>query len=464
MKRLLRSPLTLLLTFLGFTVLSWVLFFREERVLTALVTFMPAWQPVLLDIRQYLLSVGLNTVPTLLFGVLAVTACAAYLFSLKEEHTRNFTIMYALIFQAVVFFSYPVLSTDIFSYIFSDRVFTEYGQNIWKVTPDTFPDDPYWLLSDWKDQTKVYGMVNQVLYLPASYLGGESLVLTVILYKLTAVAFSVAALLVFVELLKDRLEKQQVQAIKLLFWNPLYVLEIAGSGHNDVAMIFFFLWSLLFYKNKQWWWAGVVLALSVQVKLILAAFFIFAGVALLRQKNWRALVEFGAGVGLVNAAAFWYMQVTPLEFLSRVLYNSSVYWQSLPSLVHRFWENEKVLFTPAVLVMVAVVLLWQWRKKVEPVLATTVFLLLYLLLFSAAYWNWYVLWVLVAVPFIKVKWLQVMIVAFSFTSLLAYPLLWLSLRFGYNHLGWSFVYYGWIFVVPMVLGWLARSRDTAKLL
>ncbi|MDQ5951449.1 MAG: alpha,6-mannosyltransferase, partial [Patescibacteria group bacterium] len=298
-----------------------------------------------------------------------------------------------------------------------------------------------------------------VIYLPAAIIGGENLLLTVALYKLTAVLFAIATLFIFVKLIENRSEKDQSQAIKLLFWNPLFVLEIAGSGHNDIAMIFFFMVCLLLYWKKQWLWAGVTLALSVQIKLITAVFLIFVVVDFLRKKEWKAVLEFGAGFGVINLLAFWYMQVSPLDFLSRVMYNNTVYWQSLPSLVHKFWENEKSLFTPLMGMTGLTLIIYQWKKKLEPVLVTVLFLLAYLLFFSAAYWNWYVLWVLVLVPFIKMKWLRVMILAFSFTSLFAYPLLWVSLRFGYSNILWSFVYYAWIFAVPMVVGYVSKYKN-----
>lgn len=458
MKRLLQSPLTLIFTFISFTILSWVLFFREERALVAIGNFMPMLRPFLSSSRESLLHLGLNTVPTLLFGIVALLSFAAYFFSLQKSLDKKSTIIFALLFQVIVFFSYPVLSTDIFSYIFSDRVFTEYGQNVWKVTPNQYSDDPYELLADWKDQTKVYGAVNQIIYLPASYIGGENLVLTLTLYKLTALLFAVGTLYVFSKLVENRSPKDQSTAIKLLFWNPLFVLEIAGSGHNDIAMIFFFMICLWLFQHKKMLWAGVALALSIQVKLITAVFLIFVVIDFFRKKEWKALFEFVSGFGVVNLVAFWYMQVSPLDFLSRVLYNSSVYWQSLPSLAHKFWKNEKSLFSPLLGITGFGVIWYQLKKKLEPLLVMALFLTAYLLFFSAAYWNWYVLWVLILVPFIQMQWLRAMIIAFSFTSLCAYPLLWLSLRFGYNHIGWSFIYYAWIFVVPLTVGVLVRKK------
>lgn len=440
----------LLLSFCGFLFLSCWLLFRDVRALIGIGNLYPDLKTPLFEIQNLLLRYGLNTLPTLFFGILAIISFGAYLASLRTKINLRKTVLYAVIFQAIIFFSYPILSTDIFSYMFSDRVFTEYGQNIWKVSPDTFRDDPYEIFSDWRDQTKVYGAVNQIIYLPASYLGGENFILTVLLYKAVSLIFSLATLLVVLRLTKSLDLDKRSSIVRMIFWNPLFILEILGSGHNDIAMLFFFLLSYLFYERKQWFVAGIVLALSVQVKMITIIFFGFAMLQLLQNKRFSELAKFAVGFILINVASFWYMHINPLEFLSRVFYNTSVYWQSLPSLVHKFFINEKPVFTFMLVAMLIGLLLTQLRQKLKPLLVSTLFLLGYLFFFTAAYWNWYVLWVLLLVPFCRQKWLSVTVLIFSFTSLTAYPLLWLSQRFAYENILWQFVFYFWIFVVPLI--------------
>ena len=141
-------------------------------------------------------------------------------------------------FSADCLFSYPILSTDIFSYIYSDRVLVEYGQNPWLVKPGVFPDDPFGLLADWTEQTKVYGLVNQIIYLPAAVLGGGKLLPTVVTYKLVALIYLLLTLAIVIGLVRDLEEVKQANIIRALFWNPLLVLEFAGAGHNDIAMAF----------------------------------------------------------------------------------------------------------------------------------------------------------------------------------------------------------------------------------
>jgi len=445
------------LCFVGFVLLSWVLLFRDERALPVYEALYPALGGSLSATRTWLLSYGLNVLPTLAFAATAVVAFIAYLWSLRNSFSVQKVVKAAVAFQLIAFLSYPILSTDIFSYMFADRVQTEYGQNVWEVTPDTFPEDSFASLADWKDQTKVYGAVNQIVYLPAAYLGKGDVAATLLLYKLTTLVFALGSLAVFWKLTNGTKDKVRAILLQTIFWNPLFVLEMVGNGHNDIIMIFFVLLSILLWKQQRWLWAGVALALAVQVKLIPVVLFAYFAWYLLQKKNWAGLFRYSGAFLVVNALSFLFMQVNPLQFLERVLYNNSVYWQSLPALVERFWPGSNLPFG-LVLVGVGLGLAYlQWVKKWHPIFTSALALLLYLLFFSSAYWNWYVLWVLVLIPFIKESWLKRTILALSFTSLLAYPLLWFSLRYGFGNPIWPIVTYLWIFGVPVGV-WVREGR------
>ena len=174
---------------LGLILLSWILVFRDERALAGFESVYPFLDEFLFAIRELLLQYSLNVIPTLLFAIFGITAFFSYIKLLKFPFNKKQVIKIALILQVVTFFSYPVLSTDIFSYVFSNRVATEYQQNKWLVAPQEFSDDVFEQFADWKDKTNVYGYVNHVLYLPANYFGFDDVFTTILLYKLTAFGF-----------------------------------------------------------------------------------------------------------------------------------------------------------------------------------------------------------------------------------------------------------------------------------
>jgi hypothetical protein len=449
-------------TFLSFLILSWWLLFRDERALTAFEFFYPHLDGNFMGMRTVLLRYGLNVLPTLAFALTVLTAFGAYFLAITQNFSRRNSIILALVFQAIIFFSYPILSTDIFSYIFSDRVYTEYKQNVWQTSPDNFPSDPFEKLADWKDQSSVYGLVNHWLYLPAAILGDDDLFKTVLLYKLVPTIFSLLSLMVVLRLVGNKPEQIRARVVRTIFWNPLFVLEMIGSGHNDILMIFFLLLSLWCWQNKKWLGAGLMLALSVQVKIIPVLVFFFFCLKLLQTKNLTALTKYAGVFITINLIAFWLMVVNPLDFLDRVAHNNTVYWQSLPSLLERFVPSFNLPFSLVFLLIILALSYLQIRKKWTPIQTSAMALMAYIMFFTTAYWNWYVFWPFILVVFTQEKLLKKNLALMTMTSMLAYPLLWLSHRYGFGNPIWPIVTYLIVFAVPLGLTFLQTPKKWLK--
>lgn len=449
---------TLVLSFIIFTTSSWWLLFRDERALSAIESFYPFLDGGLLQIRQVLLKYGLNVVPTIAFAVTGIWAFIAYFAALKVKFSKKSSILLAVIFQTIVFFSYPVLSTDIFSYVFSHRVFTEYGQNTWKVAPDRFSSDPFEQLADWKENTSVYGAVNQITYLPATVFGGDDLIATIFLYKLTAAVFVAGTIWLVLKITEEKSDHEQAQIVRMFFWNPLFVLEFLGSAHNDIIMFFFLLAAIYYWQKKHWFFSGVFLALAVQVKIIPIIVFGFLALWLLQKKQLKNLVKFAASFLTVNLAAFAYMNINPLEFLQRVAFNNSVYWQSVPALFERLAPATNIPFALVFAIFGLFMIIWQIKKNRPPLETASITLLVYVAFFTSAYWNWYIFWAMIPAVFTKNKQLIALTVLLTFGSLMAYPILWLSHRFFFGHPFWQIFTYAGIFILPIVFWWFNKEK------
>ena len=449
-KNLISSKLLLLIlttSFFCFVVLSWWLLFRDQRALAGFESIYPFFNGSLLATRQFLLGYSLNVLPTVLFALVSITSFAAYFLLLQKQFLVRTVIAWALFFQLITFISYPILSTDIFSYAFSQRVFVEYQENIWLVPPEKYSTDMFAQFADWKDKTNVYGVLNQIIYIPATYLGRADVFSTIVLYKLTVAVFSVASIFVLAKILEDK--SRQAFYLKVVFWNPLFLLETVGSGHNDTILLFFILVSFLSWKQKKFALAGIFLALAVQIKLIPIICFGFCALSLLQNKKIIPLLKFITTFFTVTALSFAVMAVSPLVFLERVLYNTSSYWQSLPGLFKQFLPELTLPFTLLFGVFCLYLVYLQVRKSLSPFLSFCLALLGYLFFFTGAYWNWYVLWLLVPVACIKNTTMRNTVLLFSFTSCLAYPLLWFSHRFAFGSPLWPIIQYALLFGVPM---------------
>lgn len=444
-------------SFISFFVLSWILLFRDPRALIGISNFYPGIKDFLFSAQILLSQYGLNTIPTIAFAFTAIAALIAYVLSLTQKISLKNTILFACIFQAITFFSFPILSTDIFSYIFSERVSTVHHENIWQVKPAVFPDDQFGVLADWKDTTSVYGGVHYLLYLIPSLIGQNDLLTLVVLYKIIPAIFAIGAMAIFYSLLVHFKMREPERMLRFVFWNPLLILELLGSGHNDSMMLFFTLLSIFFYYRKAWLFAGIAIALAVQIKLIPLVLFFFGIIALLRNKKNRDALVYAGGFIVINSALFIYMQVSLVEFVQRVAYNGGVYWQSLQTIIQTFTPGQSGFVVYVFLLWLAYYTLRSW-KNVDPVYAYVVVLLVYLIFVSAAYWNWYVLWLFPLVPFIANRKVAMTVLKLSATSLLAYPLLWIIHRINTPSPIWPVMQYLFIFGPPIAVYLLASYK------
>lgn len=453
------TPWTLIICYIVFLILSWVLVLRDPRAIIGIGNLYPILRDTLFALQAQAAGYGINSIPTILFICNAALSLVVYLISFKQKINLKKTIIYAAVFQIITFLSFPILSTDIFSYIMSERVSTTHNQNIWQVKPAAFPDDQYAVLADWKDTTSVYGAVHYLLYLPPSLIGQNDLVTLVLLFKIVPAVFAVGLMIVFYKLLLLYKAKDPALWLRVVFWNPLFILEIFGSGHNDSMMLFFTMLAWLFYLRRNWLVSGVVIALAVQIKLIPIVLFFFCLLSLIINKKLRSALVYALAFFATNTIAFLFMQTNAQDFLQRVAYNGGVYWQSLPNVLQSLYPAAVVAIPIIFVLWVIGYTLGILRKDFDPLEAFVSVLLVYLLFVSSAYWNWYVLWIFPFIVFIKNRNIFILVLLLTCTSLLAYPLLWIIHRINTPSVVWPVLQYVFVSGTIMAFYLLLRLRN-----
>jgi alpha-1,6-mannosyltransferase len=209
---------------------------------------------------------------------------------------------------------YPITATDVFEYVFHSRILVHYGQNPLAVPPAAFKGDPFLKTVNWALHPSPYGPLWVILTVPGSLLGGNDLLLNLVLMRGLTVLFYFACAVVIAAILRTKDPQQQVGGTLLFAWNPLILFEAPGNGHNGIIMMFFALLAIYFLVKRQWVWVIPVLVASVLVKyitaILLLPFLIYCWRA---QEGRRNQLVYLAKTSLVSALV---VGVLALPFLS----------------------------------------------------------------------------------------------------------------------------------------------------
>lgn len=197
------------------------------------------------------------------------------LVSLLKDNIKLLTYL-AFGFRAVFILAIPNLSQDFYRFIWDGRMLFA-GFNPYLFTPESFISSGEFPIAQAEalyagmgtlngSHFTNYPPINQLCFFIASIFAGKSILGSVVVFKLLIIAADFGTFFYGSKLLK-RLNLPQYT----IFWyilNPFIIIELIGNLHFEGVMIFFLIWSLYLLHCGKWKWAGVVLALSISVKLI----------------------------------------------------------------------------------------------------------------------------------------------------------------------------------------------------
>jgi len=406
--------------------LSWILLLRDQTLIHGLGEIYPRLLPGLLAWRENLLHLGLNTIATLVFIALMFVIAWSYFQMLKRENNIKKILIFPIVFLFVTLFSFPVLSTDIFDYVLTNEQVAVCRTNIWALPPSSCPTGPLILMTSWSNITSPYGIVNQFFYNFSGIIGGKDLLLSVVANKLLVTFFGIGVIIVLYKFFKEYSPNNLTRGLILFAWNPLFIIETAGNGHNDIIMVFFVLLAIYFWKKSPIL-SGFFLAVSIQTKFMSVFLLPFVVLYMVLKRQFKQLFEFLTSFGLFLFLSIWIMGEGFVPYLHRLIFGSSIYWQSFPSLFQHFFPNIKGLFLGLLVTLLIVQLIRLIRHKDSPLSLYCQTIFIYLILLISAFWNWYPIWILGLAPLLGKKW-QNAIVVLSISSVFLYPLRWIMLR------------------------------------
>ena len=296
----------------------------------------------------------------------------------------------------------PVLSKDIYKYVFDGRILAIYGQNPFVQVPAEFPRDPFYNLIDWKTTVNAHGPIWRVAEAGAALAGGErchDAILAMKVWPALAYLGTTAALFA---MLRAWQPERAIWGTMVYAWNPLVSLEALQNGHNDVVAALPMLLAVWLVLRGQARWAFPMLAVAALVKPLALALGPLLLVAALRQGGSRreAVWGIGHGAGLVVLAylPFWAGLAT-LQGLARGhVFTTSPATVFLGSLEGAGLAPDHAMLiasaaaTGLFLVGFVALLRAVWSGRLPFVPAALGVLFLYLLVGAQAFHPWYLLW------------------------------------------------------------------------
>lgn len=181
-----------------------------------------------------------------------------------------------------IFFSFPALTYDLFNYIMTAKVTYQYHENPYVVMPIEIPNDPNLIFTRAANKVALYGPTWILLSAIPHALGSGNIWLSIYAFKFMNVLAYLFMIYLIYKLTKN------ITNVIFFALNPLIIIEILISGHNDIYMMLLAIAGLWLVLKGNGLFGWVLFITSVFVKgatLILTPLFFFLH-RLSREKIW----------------------------------------------------------------------------------------------------------------------------------------------------------------------------------
>ncbi len=388
-----------------------------------------------------------------------------------------------------------LFSKDALSYLVYGQAFGVYGLNPYTTSPNHMQFDFNFRLIDWHDAVSVYGpvwtLLCTALYKLAAPLATTHIWGYIIGFRALGLAFHLGNALLIWYILGRIRPQQQIAGTIFYAWNPLALIEFAGNGHNDAALIFFLLAAIAAHVAERRRTTLVVLFLTLSVLTKFITLLVVPAYALLlwrttaappgrwisraRVVAWAQALGVAALAFVVLWAPFASALRNPLFLLDATA--MSRYDNSLLQLA--YWGAKSALglvFPPELSAQVAnlsvkligrvafvgiwLVLTWRTRDTTDWLRGSFWILFCYLMLATPWFWPWYVTWLVALAPLVAGRRTTAIAMTFSVSVLVIYVMWGNTLPFDRGSLypAHNIVAFG----LPLLVLWLQlRERGAA---
>ena len=332
----------------------------------------------------------------------------------------------SLCFGIVLLFMYPFGASDIFDYIFRGRILGVYGANPFIQVPRDFSKDLFYCCIAWKKSPSSYGPLWELLAGETASLAGGNMLANLIAFKLLVAGFWAGTLAVAALMLRGSSFHNKLSLFYLLAWNPVILYECWGNGHNDIVMIFWVVLAGFAIQRKHYTISILALIAGGMIKYLPLLLLPAAGLVALRNlPGWRQRLRWMLMTGLL-CAGFMFLLFGPFWngwATFSVERKAQLYSTSIPAVIYQFVRPDSgnlpaaglvsVLAAGITLLYTAVQSTHAWEKpgsehsgcpcpEWESFIQISCNILLFYLLVTCMWvQQWYMVWVLCLLPFLK---------------------------------------------------------------
>lgn len=377
-----------------------------------------------------------------------------------------------LLFGVTLLFLPRLFSDDVFTYMFSGRILAIYKADPMNTIPLQFPEDPYliWVING-PETTNIFGPLwLSIAALLASL--SNSPVITLLLFKGLALLSHLLNCLLVWAILGKLSPGRQVLGTLLYAWNPLILIELAGSGHSEGVLLTLLLLVIWLHLQKggplSHIGSLIVFGLAVSVNLIalllapLYLWFVVRSQRLISRAllafSWRFLVllipfiaimlpywrgssTFFAITSAIDMEHFVHSPAGLLALGMRWFFQAVALWWNFPSFLQPITAADMTLRSSATFIFILIYLhtfslvrsapLSLANPQSDPdervpgfdalLRAWAWAIFWYLILVSGWFWPWYVLWMFWTIVFRRLDTFSITILLLSGTALFIYP-------------------------------------------
>jgi alpha-1,6-mannosyltransferase len=407
---------------------------------------------VLFAVLYHFGNLELHVIGTIVIGLGASIAYFVVLYALErmpensqaKRATLWIVLTGAILFRLTLLPLTPTLSDDPYRYHWDGQIQLA-GQNPYIASPDSLAlgsrVTPTGHPLPARDMPNIYPPLAELLFRAAArYLPG------VIAFKLPFFTADLLAVLLLAACL--RRSSQRDFRLAIYAWNPLVIVEFAGTGHSDALAIAALLAAVLIIRSRIGL-STMLLAASALLKVFPVTLF----PVWLRKAGWpRSLRSWAWGLasGALAVACFWPFRAALPHIPATLAYFTSHWRDNNASLftLLRIFSGHEDWAAGIGEGIVAGLALWAAARRLEPERAAYL-IFGAILLFTPNAYPWYFTWV---IPFLcffpNPAWLLLTILQFlSYSVLIDYRILgqwhwsplmiWLEYAPFYAWLGWE---------------------------